>query len=74
MFFQKKNTLIYKLLISQIFKLIYGEIVLSNKVKDEIKFKEINKADHKYKFVEVENGRIFTDYVENVAIISKIKS
>ena len=70
-FLRKKIQLIYKLIISQIFKLIYGEVVLSDKVKDNIKFKEINKADHKYKFVEIENGRIFTDYVENVAIIYK---
>ncbi len=70
-FLRKKLQLIYKSLISQIFKLIYGRIVLPKKNQESIKFKEINKADHKYKFVEIINGRIFTDYVENVAIISK---
>ena len=38
---------------------------------NDVKFTDINKNNHKYKFVEVENGRIFTDYVENVAIINK---
>ena len=70
-FLRKKLQLIYKLLISQIFKLIYGRIILSDKIQDNVKFKEINKAEHKYKFVEVINGRIFTDYIENVAIICK---
>ena len=72
-FFRKKLQVIYKLIISQIFKLIYGKIILSNKNKDHIKIKELEKDDIKYKFVEIENGRIFTDYVEHVAIISKNK-
>lgn len=70
-FLRKKLQLIYKFLIVQIFKLIYGRIVLPKKNQESVKFKEISKADHKYKFVEIINGRIFTDYVENVAIISK---
>lgn len=70
-FFRKKLQLIYKFLIVQIFKLIYGRIVLPKKNQESVKFKEISKADHKYKFVEIINGRIFTDYVENVAIISE---
>ena len=72
-FFRKKLQVIYKLIISQIFKLIYGKIILSNENKDHIKIKELEKDDIKYKFVEIENGRIFTDYVEHVAIISKNK-
>ena len=70
-FLRKKLQLIYKFLIVQIFKLIYGRIVLPKKNQESVKFKEISKADHKYKFVEIINGRIFTDYVENVAIISE---
>ena len=70
-FYKKKFQLIYKFLISQIFKIIYGNVVFSNKSDNDVKFIEINKGNQKYKFVEVNNGRIFTDYVENVAIINK---
>ena len=38
---------------------------------NDVKFTDININSHKYKFVEVDKGRIFTDYVENVAIINK---
>ena len=69
-FLRKKLQLAYKVIISQLFKLIYGRIVLSNNNGKNVKLKEINKANHKYKFVEIRNGRIFTDYVENVAIIN----
>ena len=70
-FYKKKFQLIYKFLISQIFKIIYGNVIFSNKSDNDVKFIEINKGNQKYKFVEVNNGRIFTDYVENVAIINK---
>ena len=40
-----------------------------NQVTNE--FIEISKDNLKYKFAEIDNGRIFTDYVENVAIINK---
>ena len=70
-FYRKKLQLIYKFLISQLFKIIYGKVFFSNKNDNDVKFTDINKNSHKYIFVEIDNGRIFTDYVENVAIINK---
>ncbi len=70
-FNRKKLQLIYKFFISQLFKIIYGNVIFSNTNDNDVKFIEINKNNHKYMFVEVNNGRIFTDYVENVAIINK---
>ena len=70
-FYRKKLQLIYKFLISQLFKIIYGKVFFSDKNDNDVKFTDINKNSHKYKFVEVDKGRIFTDYVENVAIINK---
>ena len=70
-FYRKKLQLIYKFLISQLFKIIYGKVFFLNKNDNDVKFTDINKNSHKYKFVEVDKGRIFTDYVENVAIINK---
>ena len=70
-FNRKKLQYIYKFFISQLFKIIYGSVIFSNKNDNDIKFTEINISDHNYIFVEIKNGRIFTDYVENVAIINK---
>ena len=70
-FNRKKLQLIYKFFISQLFKIIYGNVIFSNKNDNDVKFTEVNKDNHKYIFVEINNGRIFTDYVENVAIINK---
>ena len=36
-----------------------------------MKLKEVNKDENNYKFIEINNGRIFTDYIEHVAIINK---
>tara|TARA_Y100000590_G_scaffold462135_1_gene625472 strand:- start:766 stop:1842 length:1077 start_codon:yes stop_codon:yes gene_type:complete len=70
-FFKKKLQLLYKLIIYQIFKIIYGTIFYSNNIDSDIKINDINKDNNNYKFVEINNGRIYTDYVENVAIINK---
>ena len=70
-FNRKKWQLIYKFFISQLFKIIYGNVIFSNKNDNDVKLTEINKGNHKYILVEINNGRIFTDYVENVAIINK---
>ena len=70
-FNRKKWLLIYKFFISQLFKIIYGNVIFSNKNDNDVKLTEINKGNHKYIFVEINNGRIFTDYVENVAIINQ---
>ena len=70
-FYRIKVQLIYKFFISQLFKIIYGKVIFSNKNDKDVKFIEISKDNLKYKFAEIHNGRIFTDYVENVAIINK---
>jgi len=70
-FNRKKLQLIYKFFISQLFKIIYGNVIFSNKNDNDVKFTEINISNQNYIFVEINNGRIFTDYVENVAIINK---
>ena len=62
---------IVKFFIYQLFKIIYGKVIFSNKNDKDVKFIEISKDNLKYKFAEIYNGRIFTDYVENVAIINK---
>lgn len=76
-----KKTLqkIFKLFFQFFFKLIYGKIIyqtdnlISNQIKiDEIKDKNIiNFFEKKYKIYIIKKGRIYTDNVENVAIIKK---
>ena len=68
----------YKSLRSSVFLSIYGNITVSKKPPNT-KFKYLknyNSTDfkkYKYKFFEIENGRVFTDNIENVSIISKSK-
>ena len=71
-FFTKKN---YKSLRSSIFLSIYGKIVISNKppktkfrLLKNISYKDFSK--YKYKFFEISDGRVFTDNIENVSVIS----
>ena len=68
---KKKLQKFYKNLVSKFFNYFYGEIVFSKEYSNNVKFKEVIKGKYKYKFFEIINGRIFTDYVENVAIINK---
>ena len=74
--FLKKNiSCIYKFLIRVIFKFIYGKIVFSTKAKysSSVKIYKINhkKIEYskkkKYKVFQINNGRIYTDFVQNVA-------
>ncbi len=72
-FFTKKK---YKSLRSSVFLSVYGKIIISKKPpKTKIRLlKNINYKDfskYKYKFCEVSGGRVFTDNIENVSIISK---
>jgi len=74
-----KNNLIsklYKKIIYNIFFLVYGKVINSkydpskitiNKV-DEIE--NISVKDLNYKIFNIKNGRVFTNYVESVAVIS----
>ena len=68
---RKKLQFIYKFIISKLFQIIYGKIVFLNQHDNDVKLKEVNKEESNYKFIEINNGRIFTDYVEHVAIINK---
>ena len=74
-YFTKKK---YKSLRSSVFLSIYGKLVISKK-PPKTKFKtlrNINSKDflkYKYKFFEMSNGRVFTDNIENVSIISNNK-
>ena len=65
----------YKLVRSSVFLSIYGKIVVSKKppntkfkILKNYTFKEFSK--YKYNFYEIQNGRVFTDNIENVSIIS----
>ena len=42
-----------------------------NQNDNDVKIKEVNKEENNYKFIEINNGRIFTDYIEHVAVINK---
>ena len=75
---KKKFSFLYKSLIKFLFLFIYGRIIFCKypekdknisieKVKDE----NLKNPDNlKYLIYKIKNGRIFNDYVENVAIIS----
>ena len=78
--FLKKNiSCIYKFLIRTIFKFIYGKIIFSNKAKysPSVKIYKINHKKIKYskkkKYIisQINNGRIYTDFVQNVAFIDR---
>ena len=68
---------IYKNLIKFIFLKINGKILLSNKKVKNLKVSEINFINgvnikkYKYKLYEIINGKVFTNYVENVSVISE---
>lgn len=72
---------LYKSLVQIFFKLLYGKVIYDNhnsshkdiaihKITNKNIFKFNNNNYHIYKII---NGRIYTDYVENVAIIHKNK-
>lgn len=74
-FFKKKLQFIFKSFFRSIFKILYGKIYYSENIKN-IEVKTINSTDiinfygKKYRVYKIINGRIYTDNVSNVAIIS----
>ena len=72
---------LYKSLVRVFFKLLYGKVIYndhSSSDKDLIIDKVISKNilklnNNNYHIYKIINGRIYTDYVENVAIIQKNK-
>ena len=75
---KKKLSFLYKTLIKLLFIIIYGKIIFcKNPEKDknifieEVKDENLKSPDNlKYYIYKIKNGRIFNDFVENVAIIS----
>ena len=71
---KKKIKNIYKFFIYEIFKLLYGKVLIKKKIdvlvnrSQDIYFK---KENLNYQTHIIKNARIYTDYVSNVAVISK---
>ena len=74
-FFKKKLQFIFKSFFRSIFKILYGKIYFCDKIKN-IEVNTINSANiinfynNKYKIYKIIKGRIYSDNVSNVAIIS----
>ena len=74
-FFKKKLQFIFKSFFRSIFKILYGKIYFCDKIKNievnTIKSANIiNFYNNKYKVYKIIKGRIYSDNVSNVAIIS----
>ena len=75
---KKKLSFLYKNLIKLLFISIYGKIIFceypekeKNILIEEVKDENLKDPDNlKYSIFKIKNGRIFNDFVENVAIIS----
>ena len=75
---KKKLSFLYKNLIRFLFIIVYGKIIFCKNLKDEkdisieeVKDENLKDPDNlKYSIYKIKNGRIFNDFVENVAIIS----
>ena len=56
--------------------MLYGQIKILKKDDKNIEIQKINKIDnfsvkkYNYKFLKINDGRVFTNYVENVSVIS----
>ena len=72
---------LYKSLVRYFFKLLYGKVVYEDTttVDEGITINKINNDDilklnsKKYHIYKLINGRVYTDFVENVALINKNK-
>ena len=77
MLLKKKIKLFYNTIIKFFFWGVYGKIKIQKKIQKEIKVTTIykifnnNVKKYKYKLYQINNGRVFTNYVENLAVISK---
>ena len=73
---KKKFRKINRKFFSYFFILVYGQIKILKKDNTNIEVQKINKIDnflvrkYNYKFLKIKNGRVFTNYVENVSVIS----
>ncbi len=63
-------------LLNNLFIFIYGQITILKKNNKNVEIQEIDKINnfdvrkYNYKFLKINKGRIFTNYVENVSVIS----
>ncbi|MDB9739586.1 glycosyltransferase family 61 protein [Candidatus Pelagibacter sp.] len=71
--FKKKLQFIFKFVVSKIFIILYGKIEISKILPNGVEVKNISIDKNFYKIINIYNGRIYTDYVENVAIIKENK-
>ena len=75
---KKKLSFLYKSLVKLLFIIIYGKIIFCKYPEnekdiliEEAKDENLKSPDNfKYLIYKIKNGRIFNDFVENVAIIS----
>ena len=70
---------LYKGIICNIFFLVYGKVINSKYDSDKVIIQNINKIENinvknfNYKIFSIRNGRVFTNYVESLAVISEKK-
>ncbi len=68
--------IIYKKILSIFFFIIYGRVILKKKKIKNLQIVKLNKINNEniskynYKLFKIKKGRVFTNYVENVSIIS----
>ena len=75
---KKKLSFLYKSLIKLLFIIVYGKIIFCKNPEnekdisiEEVKDENLRDPNNlKYLIYKIKNGRIFNDFVENVAIIS----
>lgn len=68
-FFKKKIQKLYKFLIQKLFFLFYGKISCQIEEIISIQYHNIKKNGFNYKILNIDYGRVYTDYVENVAYL-----
>lgn len=68
-YLKKKLQLIFKFFVSKIFIIIYGKIKISKVLPNDINIREVLIDKNIYKIFNIRNGVIYTDYVQNVAVI-----
>ena len=72
---KKKLKLYYRIIIQNLFKILYGKILIPKKKNNLIKKAKINNLKYRmfdnnnYHIYNIKNARIYTDKNENVAII-----
>ena len=71
-----KLSLFYKKIIENLFIIIYGKVITTNKKIKNLSITKLDKINNEnlskynYYLYKLSNGRVFTNYVENVSIIS----